>query len=158
MKAILCIFLAIPILSFGQKFDQYVFAAQGDFSVSPSMSLSWTLGENFIETIDLKDRIYTQGFQQPILKIQEMHKAHLTSFDATIFPNPSDGILNISVKNSEEYYDLEVLDVTGRLLQLSDKNIESSELDLSAYDSGIYFIRITNVEKSRNSLYKIVKL
>ena len=158
MKPILYLFLAIPFFTYGQKYDQFMIAAQGDFNASPFMTLSWTLGDNFIETVSFENHIYTQGFQQPFLNIQQLPTSQFSRFKAEIFPNPSDGILTINVINSERNYKLEVLDVTGRILYLSEKNNDSMELDLSSYGSGIYFIRLSNTDNSRISLHKIVKL
>ena len=41
-----------------------VISAQGGFDKTESISLEWTLGENFVETVSLENNIFTQGFHQ----------------------------------------------------------------------------------------------
>ncbi|HBF88521.1 MAG TPA: hypothetical protein DDX39_07760 [Bacteroidales bacterium] len=56
----------------------------------------------------------------------------------TIFPNPTDRIMNIEI-NKNEKYEVMVYDIYGRLI-VKEKNI--SVLDLSQYSNGVYSIAI----------------
>ena len=143
---------------FGQKFNQYVFPVQGNYNESPGMTLSWTIGETFIETVYLEDQIFTQGFQQSFLEIREVPNPALASFDVQIFPNPTAGILNINIQNFGGFYHIEMLDITGKLLYKSKRSDANVELDLAAYASGQYFIRLTDPVHPKYSLFEIIKL
>ena len=59
-----------------------------------------------------------------------------------IYPNPSEGIINISNDNNETSK-IEVLDVTGKLILTKEANIATS-IDLSTENSGIYFVKVSN--------------
>ncbi|MDZ7744072.1 MAG: M28 family peptidase [Bacteroidota bacterium] len=62
--------------------------------------------------------------------------------DATgfsIFPNPSDGIFHVYAKNPE-LNRIEILDITGKTIQTSEKNNET--FDLSSHPEGVYFVRL----------------
>jgi len=60
--------------------------------------------------------------------------------NVNIFPNPSNGIINIYV--NEELYDLEVIDITGRIV-LKENLTKSSQLQIN--NKGLYLFRLTNI-------------
>lgn len=68
-----------------------------------------------------------------------------------IFPNPSDNIFNIEIEGFGKRVNIVVLDATGR--QISNESLTSNDylvktqIDLSAMESGIYFVKISNGEK-----------
>ncbi|MCD4746094.1 MAG: PKD domain-containing protein [Bacteroidales bacterium] len=75
-----------------------------------------------------------------------------------LFPNPSDGIFNISVKNLSNPLNIFILNIHGQ--QIYRKKFEFNkpnsniEIDLSSYSKGVYFIRFINNEV--NYIKKII--
>lgn len=69
-------------------------------------------------------------------------------FEATIYPNPTNGILNVRL-NSGEFNGLEVYSIQGQLIQSSNE----PKVDISDAPSGVYFIKLQGATKT----YKIVK-
>ncbi len=67
-----------------------------------------------------------------------------------LYPNPTDGKVEIELSNSEKISNVEVLDFAGRILMQNQGN----EINLSELNSGIYFIRIPAVS---NKVYKVIK-
>ena len=67
----------------------------------------------------------------------------LTSIDQTItiFPNPSNGIFNIKSENQTDK--VEVFDASGRLLIMKIGSDNSSKVDITNQEQGIYFLKIT---------------
>jgi len=60
-----------------------------------------------------------------------------------IYPNPFDDLVNISFKNENATIEIEVHDISGRLLFSQVKSTqETYELRLSGLTSGVYFVRI----------------
>lgn len=72
-----------------------------------------------------------------------------------IYPNPTNGRLNIQV-NQEKILSVEVYNSLGGLVQ-NVKGIDSNELslDLSQYDSGMYILKIVTQENIYNEQVKI---
>ena len=58
----LLLFLFISSLSFSQNISLSLVSAQGDFNQTENISLEWTLGEIFIETVNYGSTTFTQGF------------------------------------------------------------------------------------------------
>lgn len=70
-----------------------------------------------------------------------------------LFPNPVQNNLTISTQNSD-YQSIEILDLTGKVLVI--KNGNTSNIDFSGFESGIYFVKINWIDTSKN--YKVIKL
>jgi len=66
-----------------------------------------------------------------------------------VFPNPSNDIVNIRLKNSkEEIVEIEVFDIIGKQkLIKSSMRASSSIIDVSNYEQGVYFYKIISSNK-----------
>lgn len=73
--------------------------------------------------------------------------------DVLIYPNPVQNNLTISALHSD-YQSIEVLDLSGKVLAV--KNENTSNIDFSGFESGIYFVKINWMDISM--IYKIIKL
>ena len=67
-----------------------------------------------------------------------------------IYPNPTNGFLNIELNNFEELAFIEVYNVMGK--QVLSKTVSSNELliDITNQPKGIYFVKVTSGENSFN--------
>lgn len=67
----------------------------------------------------------------------------------SIYPNPSFGVFVLSLKNSYEKIDIDIIDVTGKIV-LRKKRISIADnkylLDMTGYSKGLYFARIKTEE------------
>jgi hypothetical protein len=80
------------------------------------------------------------------------------SKDILLWPNPTNGIVEVSVNNIfENDYQIEVFNTLGnKILSLSKKRTENLfNIDLSNYPSGIYLIHF--LSKNMNYLFKITR-
>ena len=67
-------------------------------------------------------------------------------FVSQIFPNPSNDQMNISIKEGSLIQSVEVLDLTGRLIQSYAPNASSLSIAKSNIGNGSFVVRITNSE------------
>ena len=58
-----------------------------------------------------------------------------------IYPNPANGIFNIESFGFSDYI-LEVCDINGKIIIKRDIHEESSEIDMTKYPKGVYFISV----------------
>jgi PKD repeat protein len=68
-------------------------------------------------------------------------------FNYSIFPNPSSGIVNITLTNVSEQISLRIFDILSKEINLTDNSSSINQsnnfqIDLSAYSSGVYFINL----------------
>lgn len=72
----------------------------------------------------------------------------------TVYPNPSNGLVSISVKGIEESAVVNVYDISGKRLLSEKINNELTTLDLGNFVKGIYIIELNNGNK--NSHQKLI--
>jgi hypothetical protein len=64
--------------------------------------------------------------------------------ELTIYPNPTSGIVNIKLEGD---FAFTILDARGRLI-ISQSTSDNSTVDLSSFESGVYFVRIQRDNES----------
>ena len=74
--------------------------------------------------------------------------------ESRIYPNPTTDFLNVEIRSELNDWDLYIYDHAGRKLKKESIN-NSAVIDLSSYDTGLYYILICN-DKNK-SVYKIIK-
>ena len=165
MKSILTaiLVLMLSLSAFGQDIKQQVLASAGGFDVSGdnTISLSWTLGELAIATVESGsgDIILTQGFQQSMLVIDIIQKNPELGVEVSVFPNPTSEMVNINfsapLSGETELY---LNSADGRLIytgKLLPGDI-LKQINMQQYPGGTYILRIQNGIKI--NIYKIIKL
>jgi len=70
----------------------------------------------------------------------------------SIYPNPTQDNLNI-VYEGEMEYDMSVYDIQGKLIINQKSNANQNQIDVSALDKGIYFLKV----KTQSGLQSVVK-
>lgn len=72
----------------------------------------------------------------------------------SVYPNPTNGMLNIYIEQPEQFEMIEVRNLNGQLIFTS--NVQSnSSIDMSDFSNGIYYVRLVSGIKTIN--HKIVK-
>jgi len=64
----------------------------------------------------------------------------------SIAPNPSNGLVTITKNNQTTISKINVFDINGKVVKIIDSelNLESIQIDLSKFSSGVYFVEISN--------------
>lgn len=83
-----------------------------------------------------------------------MSVSELENSSFKVFPNPSKGNLNIMLSDVRPT-EVSILDVTGRVVLADSMNEQMKSVDISNFNTGIYFIHLINSKESR--VIKIVK-
>ena len=142
-----------------QNINQEVIASQGSYDVGHAMTLEWTLGEAFVETLNDKSMLYTQGFHQPTLPILKSI-SDKTLVSSLVFPNPTKNKIEILVSNyDEDIFYIQMYDLQGRLIKerTSDLQTSSLKVDISNLHSGIYLLQVIGDKGSYQKTHRIIK-
>ena len=75
------------------------------------------------------------------------------SDNLTVSPNPTAGNIDISGINNLQF-SVEIYDLTGKLIM---RQKQQAQIDISAFQSGIYLIKIINNQTNTSTIKKIVK-
>ena len=83
--------------------------------------------------------------------IEEITKGEL---DFNLYPNPSKGIINIDFGSADLLdFEVSVFNAVGQLLVKHP--LQTAQLDLSAFENGIYYIRIKNLQTNQFTTHKV---
>jgi len=77
------------------------------------------------------------NFEAGVLAVND-----LDANSVSIYPNPSNGIINISSKTANN--NVEIFDVTGRKIYTTHTNSTLSTIDLSSYGKGVFVVKISD--------------
>lgn len=72
-----------------------------------------------------------------------------------IFPNPSNGNLNLQIEDFDQTFNLEVLELSGKTVMTKVISSANSTLNISELPNGIYFLTLSNSNSRMN--FKIMK-
>jgi len=83
----------------------------------------------------------------------------LSSSEIQVYPNPSTGLINVSIVGFGQEYTISIIDISGKTIEMSEITNASSEkalntFDLTRYSKGMYFVKINNSNK--NTFQKII--
>ncbi len=80
----------------------------------------------------------------------------LSALDLTLYPNPTQGLFQISGALSE--YIIDILDANGNVYQSLDVNQSTLTIDINGLPAGTYFLRVRHQNYGSMSVEKILKL
>lgn len=159
---IIIVALAPSILSAQIEKTPSVLSSSGGFNKNENFSISWTLGEIAITTLQGESMALTQGFQQAFVKGTGIIKSE-TNWNISVYPNPVQNELNIQfdLHESKDFL-LEIQDVTGRvIMQEIYANVYPGDLrtlNTSGFVSGVYFLRVLTIDYKQVKVISLRKL
>ncbi|MCF8297331.1 MAG: T9SS type A sorting domain-containing protein [Saprospiraceae bacterium] len=111
------------------------------------------------DTFTLKEEIVSTTYDS-ISCIGVSIKESDNSSSLNVFPNPTSGSIAFELKDfNNEEYKLSVFDYQGKIvLETKIHNQNKFNIDLSNFDSGIYFYRLTNLVNGKSNSGKLIKL
>lgn len=146
---------------FAQQVSPDVIASAGDSYEGSEVSISWTLGEIAIETLDPQNGnpILTQGFHQPDYIITEIDNFLSQSFELNVYPNPAHDFISIKSKEINKDMYVSLIDVNGKILlnKVLRKDETEIRIPLTNMVVGTYFILIATAEGELLKSFQIQK-
>jgi hypothetical protein len=145
-KGFSAFFLLFCISSFvvGQSLSMDVMASSGNEVSGEESSLSWTIGENFIEIYEDAEGIQTLGFHQTYIQTDKQHTENPQN-SLWIYPNPVLNTLNIQSKEMIGNAIIQIFSITGELVLEREVQMgKSHQMDLPFLNEGSYHLRIIN--------------
>lgn len=133
---------------------QEVTATQGDSYSNANASIDFTIGEVIIDTGTDGVNDITQGFHQTswiFLNVQD----YAPHYEAIIFPNPTEDVLNIRTSTFENVtYTL--YDAQGKLVLQNILSAEQTSIQVSQLAPGSYSLTLTTATQNLKS-FKLIK-
>jgi hypothetical protein len=133
---------------------QEVIATQGDSYSNASANIDFTIGEVIINTGTDGTNDLTQGFHQTNWNFVGL-KDFAPNFEAFIFPNPTEDVLNIKTSTFENVtYTL--YDAQGKLVLQDVLSAEQTPIQVSPLAPGSYSLTLNN-ETQNLKTFKLIK-
>jgi len=143
-----------------QQLSPEVIASAGDYFEQNNGSLSWTLGEIAIETLNEENAILTQGFQQSNFTMVTLREIE-NDYEIRLFPNPTRDILSITFDNFSTQSNMELclMDLQGKVIWTEKIDISKNKnFDIAHLAAGMYLVRLTDTSRNIIKTFKINKI
>ena len=155
--------MLVPLLGWGQSLTPTVIASAGDYFDNGTVSISFTVGEVAVTTLEAGDVVLTQGFQQPFELDVTAVKDQEINWSVKTYPNPVKEQLHVKFTlEKPEDFNVVVMDLTGKKVLVKKfgqvQPGEVRQIDFQNYAPGIYLISVTSADKSVRKIYKVQKV
>jgi hypothetical protein len=147
---------------FSQELSHQVLVPLAGIAGDSKISYSQTVGETAVEIMGCYDYIFTQGFQQPGIKLSHGEQPQGTG--VKVFPNPADDYLSVELYGeSARILRIEIIDITGNVV-LTDKKTFNDQYwyteryNISNLVRGFYLVRVLTEDGFLNRSIKIEKI
>lgn len=75
--------------------------------------------------------------------------------NSNVYPNPTSDILNFELADPNANYEVQVIDLSGRVV--IDQNLNTRSIDFSKFRNGIYIVKLLHIESNSEETFKVVK-
>lgn len=128
------------------------------FALAEQPKITFNEGVMKIETQLETKNFPLNGIQNLSFTFQPTHSIVEKSVDSHIhiYPNPVTEVLSINIQMPIEHLSYRIFDLSGKSLQTGLIHSETTEISMSKFITGIYFIQISHNNQPIQS-YKIIK-
>lgn len=148
-KIITFISILVSVGSIAQT--QTVISNGGNYEETPAGSITWTIGEVSINTIESSGTTITQGFNQDWLQFVNTD-VFIEKININVFPNPTTEYINI---DSDKKTELNIYDISSKLVK-SEKLEKQQQVGLSELAPGTYYLEFTRKNKKVKTIKIII--
>jgi hypothetical protein len=147
---------------FSQQLSHQVLVPLAGVVSEKNLSYSQTVGETAVEIVGCSQFLFTQGFQQPGIKVTPEIPPLGTG--VSVYPNPVSDFLTIELfGESARTFRIEIINVSGTVV-LTERIVFSDNFwyrepqNIENLIRGFYMVRITSEDRMINRTFKIEKL
>lgn len=145
----------ILTLHLSKGYTQSSTVSGGGVGKSNKGSMTYTIGGVFSEVTSGSSYSSYQPIQRPF-EFYLINKVD-TKNNFSVYPNPTKDLTFVVEKNFVNgVLVCVIMDLSGRILEKISSNSNKTQIDLSPYPAGTYFLNISKKNKN-NSVYKVIK-
>ena len=148
--------------AFAQEITHQVIVPVAGISSNGSLNYSQTIGETAVELITSPDYVFTQGFQQPGIKLSS--KTPPPGNGVKVYPNPVTDYVSVELFGSgSREFRIEFLNISGKILRMEslafkDQYWHIQQFMVDRFSNGIFFVRVLSADGMINRTFKIEKM
>jgi len=151
--------LAALVISFiyQTSYAQEVIATSGDYYENPGGSVSFTIGELAIQTLEGNGTILTQGYQQSLLIVTRVDEIEGIPYEIHVYPNPTTSSITLSYSGNDiPKLTYRLVGAAGKVLNNGEIYDEITILQFEHLPPATYFLQVMD-SKKQVSTFNIVK-
>ncbi len=149
-------FVLIVFFSSLISFAQQNTLAAGANASSAEGSISYSIGQIDFSNVSSSSGSVNQGVQQPFEFFVSSVLEYGNENSFSIFPNPTNEILNISQSFFSEKIEMRLLDMSGRIVLSDQLNAPQHQIDLRILSQGVYNLTLIKNNQILTS-FKVIK-
>jgi hypothetical protein len=120
-------------------------------------SVSYSVGQIAVQSNSEGNTSISEGVQQPYeINVVGVDNYPGITLNAVVYPNPTQGNVQLTIDNVQFEGEVKVFDANGKFLFSRQIDGENTQLDLSPYATGTYYIIVCS-GKDVMKTFKVVK-
>ena len=156
-KKLLPVVLYFVITGSTYSLAQEVITPSAGYFETPSISLSWTIGEIAIETYVTDDIMLTQGFNQANIIITDVTEELSTDYKLIIYPNPAKDIFTLKAETENmQHLKAELYNLAGTKILSEQIMAGNTQFNIERLPASMYILRIYDNQHEIKS-FKVIK-
>ena len=149
--------LFICVLGLSRAIAQNAIPATGGDATGGNGSVSYTVGQVAYTTNTGNNGSSAQGVQQPYEIFTTLGLTEGVSLELLAFPNPTTDFLTLTVDGKfVEGLSFQLYDLKGKLIKSKEITSEATQIVMTEFVRGNYFISVSNSERTIKS-FRIIK-
>ena len=147
---------------FSQQLSHQVLVPAAGLTTTGAISYSQTIGETATEIISNSGFVFTQGFQQPSVKISPENLPEGNGVD--VYPNPATDFISIKLFGDvPRKFKIDIINIAGTVvssltLKFIDKYFLIQPMEVTKLKYGFYFVRVASDDGMISRTFKIEKM
>ena len=149
--------LFLTIALFAMVSAQSAIVPTGGTASGNGGTVTYTVGQIAVQTNSDGTTTISEGVQQPFeISVVGVDDYPGITLNAVIYPNPTQGIVQLEITNFQLEGEIHVYDVSGKFLLKKTIEGQTTQMDLSTYAPGTYYLSVySNSQKLKT--FKVVK-
>jgi len=162
VKILALLFFGLNPNAISQQLSHQVLVPLAGISSDKNLTYTQTVGETAVEIVGCTDFVFTQGFQQPGIKLTTETPPPGTG--VKVYPNPAFDYVTIELFGDKaRSFRIEFLNITGTVVMVdtrvfTEQYWSKDQHDISGLIRGFYMVRITSEDRLISRTFKIEKL
>jgi hypothetical protein len=147
---------------FSQQLSHQVLVPAAGLTTTGVLSYSQTIGETATEILSNSGFVFTQGFQQPGVKISPENPPEGSGVD--VYPNPARDFISIKLFGDvPRKFKIDIINIAGTVvssltLNFIDKYYLIQPMEVAKLRYGFYFVRVASDDGIISRTFKIEKM
>lgn len=157
MKKFLFLLVFIPLISFTQSLSKELISSSGGYFSNDSFKLNLSYGESVINSMvsENESLSLSNGFHFFSDESSLSNSIENLELSINLYPNPTLSYIYIS-NNSVIDLILSISDINGKII-LTEPIKSDQEINLTEFASGVYFIKLSTIDKYSSKIFKVIK-